>query len=137
MTELRCNPQALSNWFDRALAGIGHRGSSFSDVDAVTHDEATDRFLFQEFKQPDEKLNRGQARLLKALARRDYLTVWCVRRREDGCVDWCDVASRVAQRLTLDEYRAKFRSWWNNGAAAHDAREPVPVPELRAEDISW
>lgn len=30
---------------DHVLAGIGHRGSSFTDVDAVTHDEATGRWL--------------------------------------------------------------------------------------------
>lgn len=120
MTQLRRDQQAISNFFDRVLKGIGHRGSSFTDVDALTHDEATDRFLFQEFKNADEQLNRGQARLLKGLARREFCTVWCVRRLDDRHVEWCDVAtawnsdarrvSRQVSRVVVKQAGAKCLS---------------------------
>lgn len=114
MTIRRNDPDRLSNYFNALIDGIGHRGSSFTDVDACTHDEATDRFLFQEFKGPDERLNRGQSRLLKGLSRKDYVTVWCVRKRADGQLDWCDVATRTRHTISTAEYKARFRRWWSN-----------------------
>jgi hypothetical protein len=133
MTQIRCAPASISNYFDDLLKGIGHRGSSFTDIDAATHDEATDRWLFQEFKGPDETLNRGQARHLLGLARQDYATVWCVRKRHDGYLDWCDVRSRQSGVITTGEYQARFRRWWN--------REPVIPTEtatlIMADAIRW
>lgn len=132
MTFRRNDPDAISNYFDALLHGIGHRGSSFTDVDAVTHDEATDRFLFQEFKRDGEPLSTGQKRFLKALARKDFFTVWCVRRRSDGLLDWCDVALRSAEVITTDEYRDRFRRWWNREAARKTAPSILTV-----DDIPW
>lgn len=140
MTQLRRVPSSISNFFDRLLTGIGHRGSSFTDVDALTHDEATDRFLFQEFKNAGEALNRGQARLLKGLARRDFATVWCVRRLSDDTVEWCDVATREHAILTAEEYRSKFRAWWAN--EKRQTVSPPPIPDdddtlILADSIRW
>jgi hypothetical protein len=112
VTQYRRDPDRESNYFDRLLRDIGPRGSSFTDVDALTHDERTDRFLFQEFKGPAGQLNRGQSKVLAALARRDYITVWCVRRRGDGLLDWCDVLTRAADRISPAEYRERFCAWW-------------------------
>jgi len=133
---------SISNYFDRLLKGIGHRGSSFTDIDALTHDEATDRFLFQEFKALGEELSVGQARYLKALARRDFITVWCVRRLGDGRVEWCDVATRERAVISEQDYRSKFAAWWNNGeqpkAVAPAASVPdLPLSSLTAADIQW
>jgi hypothetical protein len=131
MTQRRNDPDAISNYFDRLLQGIGHRGSSFTDIDGATHDEATDRFLFQEFKRPGEQLNIGQRKFLKALARREYLTVWCVRAREDGHIDWCDVATRRAETITEAEYQARFRRWWNQEAIVNGNAVVVPIEAPR------
>lgn len=154
MTQYRVNPNAKSNWFDTALRDIGHRGSSFCDIDACTHDEVTDRFLFQEFKRADEPMSLGQNRLLKGLARRDFLTVWCVRRRLDGGVDWYDVArGGPVEAISVEEYRARFARWWANQpvcVAAPTRRQPSALPDpppepppepalvaITAADISW
>lgn len=139
------DPDSLSNYFDRVLEGIGHRGSSFTDVDALTHDERTDRYLFQEFKQAEEALNRGQARLLKGLARRDFITVWCVRRRTDGFLDWCDVATRTAATIGLGEYQRLYRCWWNCQAIKANGTAVTPLVQgddetlepITADDIHW
>lgn len=134
----------ISNYFDRLLEGIGHRGSSFTDVDAATHDEKSGRWLFQEFKGTDEELNRGQAKHLKALARKDYLTVWCVRRRADGLLDWCDVRSRTLVVITEQEYQRLFQCWWNRASiiarctnASPTARRKEATAIITAEDIDW
>jgi hypothetical protein len=135
VTQLRRDPSAISNYFDDVLRGVGHRGSSFTDLDACTHDEATGRFLFQEFKNEGEALNKGQKRLLLGLARLDYLTVWCVRRLPGDRVQWYDVAkSTEVETISIAEYRERFRLWWENAPY-----EPVPVTyaELTADDISW
>lgn len=119
----KCNHdlEPISNYFDRLLDGVGHRGSSFTDVDALTHDDPTDRYLFQEFKGPGEELNKGQKKYLKGLSRREYTTVWCVRKRADGYIDWFDVAtSIVIEVITEGEYRERFKRWWD--------RVPVVVP---------
>lgn len=133
MTQYRDQPDRISNYFDRVLKGVGKRGSSFTDVDAVTHDADTDRFLFQEFKGPHGVLSRGQTLLLKALARKECVTVWCVRLREDGRLDWCDVASRRLNVIDTGEYRQRFLRWWN--------QEPIvttgSVEGISADDISW
>lgn len=135
----KCGDEIVSNYFDDVLAGLGKRGSSFSDVDAITHDGDTNRFLFQEFKREGESMPRGQKMLLRGLARLDYLTVWVVRRRSDGLVDWYDVAKGGSIRvITLDEYRARFSAWW----LAEDYPDYAPMPAARPEaitaaDIAW
>jgi hypothetical protein len=145
MTQRRNDPDRLSNYFDRLLQGIGHRGSSFSDVDAITHDEFGDRFLFQEFKRADEPLNRGQRRLLMGLARQSYCTVWCVRLMADGNLEWCDVETRTRAILTPTAYCEKFRHWWAGAKPIPSKVEVRPVqpptvgePEVMHEsEIDW
>jgi len=139
VTQLRNNPTSLSNYFDRLLNGIGHRGSSFTDVDALTHDERTDRFLFQEFKQSTESIPKGQAKLLNALARKDYITVWCVRIREDGDLDWYDVRLRRKETITTNEYCERFHRWWEReeiiqAPAATSESSPA---DITADMINW
>ena len=139
MTFRRNDPNGLSNYFDQLLNGIGHRGSSFSDVDAITHDEVADRFLFQEFKRHDERLNRGQARLLLGLSRKNYITVWCVRQLRDGTLEWCDVATRQRAILSVEEYQDLFRQWWRGVVPARPAvvqgRDTVPL--TTAAELKW
>jgi hypothetical protein len=118
----RCGDEILSNYFDDALRGLGKRGSSFADVDAITHDGDTNRFLFQEFKREGEVMSKGQKILLRGLARVNYLTVWCVRKRNDGRVDWYDVAAGGDIRtMSVQEYQGRFAAWWAN--------EPYRLPE--------
>lgn len=115
MTQHRRKPGALSNFFDRVLSGIGKRGSSFSDLDAVSHDKDTKRFLVQEFKQRDEPaLSDGQYWMLRGLAEiPSHFTVWLVRRVDDDHVIWANATSRdERRRLTIAEYRALFHAWW-------------------------
>lgn len=37
MTQSRSKPDSISNWLDDILDGIGKRGSSFTDVDWISH----------------------------------------------------------------------------------------------------
>jgi hypothetical protein len=138
----------MSNYFDALLRGLGRRGSSFTDVDALTHDDDTDRFLFQEFKSEQEpQLNVGQLKTLKALARRrDFITVWCVRRQPFQRLKWYDVGSQRIGIITIAEYQRLFRAWWDNVAiepfCEHPAIEvpPPPVGEpalFTADEIPW
>lgn len=115
MTQLRKDPDAISNYFDELLRGIGKRGSTFTDIDAVTHDKDTGRFLFQEFKQPTERLHPAQAMMLRDLARVPVFTVWLVRRLNAGRIGWIDFHGGRPQHeeiITEREYQARFGSWW-------------------------
>jgi hypothetical protein len=154
VTLYRKDPNKITNYFEPLMRGCGPRErATFTDVDACTHDRDTDRFLFQEFKQPWEVLNRGGVSpCLAALARKDYVTVWCVRKLGDGLqgngrVEWCDVASRQHGVITTDEYREFVRRWWYQrpiilrdilDARRHrrDDDDP-PSPPLTAADIPW
>lgn len=115
MTQRRNDLDAISNYFDSVLRGIGHRGSSFTDVDALTHDGATGRILVQEFKRASESLTEGQRRALQGLASvaPKQLQVWYVQQLPDGNLKWAQFGSgRYAEVISLDEYREKFRRWW-------------------------
>jgi hypothetical protein len=134
----------ITNYFDRISDGIGHRGSSFSDIDrldgallppplkdaplVVTHDGGTPhchRFLIQEYKEEGEAMGEGQRRTLEALATQEHFTVWQVVRRRDGRVGWKDLAAeraKDAETITATEYRARVERWWNI---------PIPPPEGR------
>src|SRR4249920_812118 len=79
MTQLRCNPASISNYFDDLIRGIGKRVSTFTDIDAVTHDLDTKRFLFQEFKHEGEALCTAQRWVLNDLAHMPRCTVWIAR----------------------------------------------------------
>lgn len=126
MTQLRKQKDAISNYFDGLLEGIGHRGSSFTDLDAVTHDMRTGRILVQEMKQWGEKLNTGQRRTLQHLCSLPKFTVWVVVKRDDHRIGFADYR-RLPEFsvITEDEYRERFGAWWAN-------REYVPArkPEI-------
>ncbi len=134
MTVLRANKGAISNYFDRLLQGLGQRGSSFTDLDAVTHDGATGRCLIQEFKRTGEPLPTGQRQTLEWLARQPRFTVWLViRGRDDASLQWADARRlTMLETITVDEYRHRFRRWWA-AAGAHEVltastdSSPAPV----------
>lgn len=123
MTVLRRDLGATSSYFNRLLSGLGARGSSFTDVDAVdlfvSHDGATSRLLVQEFKAVNEAVSKGQWRTLAWLASRPSITVWCVRRTADeGVVEWMDVAEPSSKCLMdVSEYQGRFARWWMPGTA--------------------
>lgn len=120
MTQRRNDRDAISNYFDWLLRGIGHRGSSFTDVDALTHDGATGRFLLQEFKRGDEPLNDAQRWAFRDLAKvaPDKLTVWFVRRRDDGRINFAVFGSGCpAETISIRQYQDRFRQWWQASEA--------------------
>jgi hypothetical protein len=116
VTQLRFHPGSISNYFDMLLNGIGHRGSSFSDIDAVSHDKSTHRFLLQEFKREGEEIPIGQHWMLQDLARlKPAFTVWHVIRRADGAIGFAEYGTALSV-ITVNEYQERFRSWWANTA---------------------
>jgi hypothetical protein len=137
VTQLECDPHALSNWFDDVLRGIGRRGSSFTDIDRLTvrgctHDGHTRRYLYQEFKRPHEACADAQWWVLYDLAREPNATAWLVRQGEDlATVEWTrfhevpegrgpltmaavrQLRPRLAaETLTLEMYRQRYDAWW-------------------------
>lgn len=138
MTQLRKCKCGISNHFDTILTGIGHRGSSFTDVDAVTHDARTHRFLFQEFKQEGEPVDPAQYRALKDLvAIPKHFTVWIVIKRHDGQIGW-SAFGHPERVISVVEYQARFAAWW-----ADRSYEPPVVPTgaivaaLDVDEIHW
>jgi hypothetical protein len=114
MTQLRRCKCGISNYFDTVLAGIGHRGSSFSDIDAVSHDGKTGRFLLQEFKREGEPLDPAQHWMLQELAALPrHFTVWHVVKRDDGQIGFA-VFSHALEVIPVQEYQRRFQCWWNN-----------------------
>jgi hypothetical protein len=130
MTTLRRNAADISNYFDRLTQGIGHRGSSFTDVDrlCITHDLGRGRALFQEFKHEGEQLPIGQRRALEWLATQPALSVWLVTKRKDGNVALLDFRARQQIVLTESDYQRRFRQWWE-GAARAIAQEAPQTAE--------
>lgn len=131
MTQLRRCKCGISNYFDTILQGIGHRGSSFTDVDAVAHDGRTHRFLFQEFKQDGEPLHPSQHWMLKDLvAIPAHFTVWLMVKRRDGQIGWSEFghAERV---ISVAEYQGRVAAWW-----ADRPYHPPPVA-LNVDEIPW
>ena len=123
MTILRRDPGHVSNYFNRLYDGCGHRGSSYSDLDAVSHDIRTGRFLIQEFKRNGEACSRGQRRLLEALAQIPNFTVWYVGLiYDDSCIAWSDLRTGEEDFLTPVELRQKFLDWWDKPATEQAGR---------------
>jgi hypothetical protein len=155
VTFYRSDPNAISNYFERLMKGCGPRPlATFTNIDACTHDRDTHRYLFQEFKQPHEALNRGGVwPCLRDLARPDYVTVWCVRKLGDGPqgngrLEFFEVANRHHDFITTDEYRDRVRRWWRRqlvltpGPEELDEPAPALIVEpssrmLTAKDIRW
>lgn len=152
MTQLRHCKCAMSNYFDRLLRGIGHRGSSFSDIDAVSHDGKTNRFLLQEFKEEGEDFNQAQHWMLKDIsAIPEFFTVWHVVKRRDGMIGFALYGSgKPMEIITVQEYQRRFEAWWANKpdeppatplVRASPKVQPLVHPpverELMDSDISW
>jgi hypothetical protein len=136
MTLLRKHRDAISNYFNTLTEGLGKRGSSFMDVDAVSHDKDTRRFLFQEFKEPDEPLHPAQEMVLRDLAGLPACTVWFVRRlpgRRIGWIDYRQGKPCLEEILTEQEYRDRFIQWWSNGAQpVAPVKAPIPTKPVAA-----
>ena len=129
--------ESISNYFDEILEGIGKRGSSFMDVDAVSHDKDTHRFIFQEFKEPGEALHPAQAMVLRDLAGLPRCEVWFVRRADGGRIGWARFGSLDHEELlTVEEYRERFRRWWKNEAVTPAPAQSIDQP-MTADDIDW
>ena len=142
MTQLRCDKGAISNYFDRLVDGIGKRGSSFTDLDAVSHDMDDDRILIQEFKQDGERLHPSQRMTLVALARRDGITVWFVRILGAGRIGFAEFgAGQLLEVISESEYTDRFRRWWYPNAVAAPvevaASASASTPEPTAAEINW
>jgi len=136
MTQLRKCKCGISNYFDTILGGIGHRGSSFTDVDAVTHDVRTHRFLFQEFKQEGEKIDPSQYRVLKDLvAIPKHFTVWIVVKRRDGQIGWSQF-SQPEHVISVPEYQARFAAWWADCPYKPSQVDAIVAP-LDVGEIHW
>jgi hypothetical protein len=140
VTQLRKAGDAVSNYFDDLFAGIGHRGSSFCNLDGIdysvqmTQDEATERVLIFELKSESDTTSAGQWRALKGLARISaQIDVWILRRRADGAIDFFDFRnSRTYQAITAAECRTRYEAWWN--------RRPCwwgDVPTTNERDDRW
>lgn len=129
----------ISNYFDEIERGIGKRGSTFSDVDGVSHDLDTNRFLFREFKQKDEALTKGQRWLLSALAPLPGCSVWFLRRLGDGLIGWAVFGTgKLEEVITEAEYQERLRRWWLNVPVTPPARSaPCGFVPPTAADIPW
>lgn len=130
MTQLRKHRDAISNYFDELESGIGKRGSSFTDIDGVSHDGDTDCFLIREFKLKDELLDKAQRRTLQALARLPNCTVWFCRKLPHGRIAFGQFGSgRRAEVISEDEYRHRVSCWWNGvDPASTPVSDVVPAP---------
>lgn len=146
MTQLRHCKCDNSRYFDQVFEGIGHRGSSFSDIDAISHDGRTQRFLLQEFKREGEARDRAQHWMLEDLSRTlrklpEHFTVWIVVRRHDGRFGWAEYG-QPEQVIRRDELRARFKAWWDNTAyvsppTAIETSERPQGQLMDADEIFW
>ena len=136
MTQYRKYPDSLSNWFDQVEHGVGKRGSTFTNIDAVSHDKETHRFLFREFKQDGESLALAQRWVLSELAHLPGCTVWFVRRCDDGRIGFAQFGTgKYEEIISVEEYRCRLARWWSN-ADLHDAAVSSSGP-VSAEEIRW
>ena len=119
MTFLRCDPNNPSNRFNRVLDGVGHRGSSFQDLDCVIHNMKGNRFLFIEWKHQGElkdgRLNLGQQRTMEGLAKLPKCAAMLVVMRDDGLFDlsFAPMWENVRREVTEEQLRGGINDWWN------------------------
>jgi hypothetical protein len=137
MTVLRRDPGDISNYFDGLFRDIGHRGSSFTDVDGLVHDGKTGRFLFLEFKQAGEpKPSRGQAIAMLALSTLPGCEFWGLRRMppDDVNITICqDGAPTWTGTLGESSTQTLFASWWD-GATRLPSSVSVASAKCPLED---
>lgn len=108
--------EPVSNHFDLIFKGIGHRGSSFSDCDWITHDLAGNRFLLMEFKRADEELSDGQELLLRGFAALPACSAIVVRwdTAKPYTVHWYNKkGKRFSAIFTIDKLQNFYSRWWN------------------------
>lgn len=135
MTVLRRDPSSITNYFDELFRGIGHRGSSFMDLDnacfCVSHDGETKRALIMEFKDKDEPCSKGQQRVLEGLTElSDRITCWYLQRQSGGVVHFAEYrkgATQCMERITEPECRERYRQWWD-GEWPHGGGDLSPLP---------
>lgn len=140
MTQLRKFRDSISNYFDDLTRGLGKRESSFMDLDAVSHDKDTGRFLFQEFKQPGELLHPAGRMVLRDLAKKPGCTVWFLRRLGSGQIGFGAFGSGRRQEVITElEYQRRFRCWWAGESWEPSGSAPAPSgsPPVTAAEIQW
>jgi hypothetical protein len=150
MTQLRHCKCGISNYFDTVLKGLGHRGSSFMDIDAVSHDGKTHRFLLQEFKQQGEAMTPAQHWMLRDVScLPKWFTVWIIVKRSDGLIGFGQYARSLELPpivpIALEEYQERFAAWWDSKAMPPPKPQPVqiqpvhPVPTemVSVDEIKW
>ncbi len=138
MTQLRKYRDSISNYFDEVERGVGKRGSSFTDVDAISHDKDTHRFLFREFKHKDEPLDPAQRWVLADLAHLPGCTVWFVRRLGRGLIGWARFGSgKCEETITEGEYRRRLHCWWYADARPLETIDDVTLDQwIAAQDAA-
>ena len=90
------------------------------DVDAVSHDGKTGRWLFQEFKGEGEALSYAQEWCISAFTDHDRFLAWVVRKRSDGRIGWVEYrqgARTHEELITVEEYQRRFAQWWKSSGA--------------------
>jgi hypothetical protein len=86
------------------------------DIDAISHDGRTHRFLVRELKRPGEPLDPATRMLLEDLALEPHFTVWYLQLWSDGRIAWADMLRPESiDVLTPEQYReGVLRAWWEN-----------------------
>lgn len=140
VTEYRKDPHSIRNWYDKLVDGIGHRKSSFCDVDVmeftptrlmIAHNRSASRALVVELKHEHERMLAGQEETLRWLASRSGFTVWLVTQRVDNMVGWNDFAlspSVPSVSITRGQFRDKYHRWWNE-RITFATNQPVQLDE--------
>jgi hypothetical protein len=138
MTQLRRAPEDISNYFDSLFAGVGHRGSSFTDIDGLVHDGKTSRFLFMEFKEPAELTSNGQRTALVSLSRLPSVDVWLLRRLDDGWIQKIVLPTGDEETLSEAKIRLRFEEWWGQVQPRQQVAPALcPHGNASARDCTW
>jgi len=112
MTQLRREPENISNHFDTLFRGLGHRGSSFTNLDGMCHDGATHRFLMLEFKHEQEDLNKAVLWSLSDLARCPTVTVWVIWKLMADRYRVLRLPTHRTENWSASELQQAYANWW-------------------------
>lgn len=116
MTQLRDDESSkkLSNYFDRLETGIGHRGSSPSQIDSIRQDGFTNRALVIEYKYESGFENPPQERMYRWVATRPGCTAWRARKMDNGTIELYDYGGvGPPEIISESEYQSRVHKWWN------------------------
>ena len=112
MTQLLREPDNISNHFDDLFNGIGHRGSSFTNVDGLIHDGKSKRFLMLEFKHWGESVSSGQHWAMKDFAKIPNCSSWIIHwGAEMYKVE--TLPDSLFWHLNKAGLRQKLKDWWD------------------------